>query len=85
MGTGGGLLGVVESAGAQQALPRARGGLAVLHRAAQVPQPGAAGGALPARAHLHQQAGREALPRAGPAARRLLSAKLYVPAFIYTR
>lgn len=65
------LLGVPESAGAQQALPRARGGRALLHRAAQVPLAGPAGGALPARAHLHQQAGREAVPRAPAASGRL--------------
>jgi hypothetical protein len=73
---GGRLLCVAEGAGAQQALPRARGGLAVLHRAAQVPHAGAVGGALPARAHLHQQARREAVPRAPSATRthrRLLS------------
>lgn len=64
---GGRLLGVAEGAGAQQALPRARGGQPVLHRAAQVPDAGAAGGPLPARAHLHQQGGREALPRAAAA------------------
>lgn len=64
------LLRVAEGAGPQQALPRARGGQPVLHRPAQVPGAGAAGGALPARAHLHQQAGREALPRAPAAAQR---------------
>lgn len=66
---GGRLLGVAEGAGPQQALPRAGGGRAVLHRPAQVPHAGAAGGALPARAHLHQQAGREAVPGAPAAAR----------------
>lgn len=69
--SGGRLLGVAEGAGPQQALPRARGGLAVLHRAAQVPLARPARGALPAGAHLHQQAGREAVPRAPAAARRL--------------
>lgn len=74
---GGRLLGVAEGAGPQQALPRARVGLAVLHRPAQVPHAGAAGGPLPARAHLHQQAGREAVPRAAAAQGRpaLLSAR----------
>lgn len=69
---GGRLLGVAEGAGPQQALPRARGGQPVLHRAAQVPRAGAARGALPARAHLHQQAGREAVPGAPAAARAAL-------------
>lgn len=70
---GGRLLRISESARSQQALPRPRRRFPLLHRAAQVPHVRAAGGALPARAHLHQQAGREAVPRASAAAPRLLS------------
>lgn len=56
------LLCLAEGSGTQQTLPSARGGLPVLHRPEKVPRPGAAGGALSASPHLHQQAGGEAVP-----------------------
>jgi len=55
------LLGFVEGPRAQQALPRARGAEHVLHRAAEVPLAGPTGRPLPKSAHLHKQAGREAV------------------------
>lgn len=53
---------VVEGCGAQQALPGPRGERPILHRPAEIPKPGPAGGPLPAVPHLHQPKGGEALP-----------------------